>query len=185
MIPTNGINANTEAIIDAIIIIIIAIIINAKIFRIPIFFISSNISPKLNAAPNSSALANLANAMISKIAKMMNTINARTPITPNAATTLSSPAPIAPVIIARINVIIKGIKKYTILITKTLIPSMKLFTGSISGISSACPTAFLITLNPKPERINAKIKLITIPINNTAPLSTPNVGIFLFKKNVI
>ena len=53
---------------------------------------------------------------------------------------------------------------------------MKLFTGSISGISSACPTAFLITLNPKPERINAKIKLITIPINNTAPLSTPNVG---------
>ena len=50
MIPTNGIKANTEAIIDAIIIIIIAIIINAKIFRIPIFFISSNISPKLNAA---------------------------------------------------------------------------------------------------------------------------------------
>ncbi len=85
-----------------------AIIKNAIILAMPILFMSSNTSPKFIASPNSLVWANLAIAITSKIANNMNITTATIDAIPNPANRLLNPAPIAPVTIAKANVMTKG-----------------------------------------------------------------------------
>lgn len=171
-IPMNGMIANTDEIIAAMITIITATIKNPMMLPIPICFTSSTTSPNWNAAPISPVFANLATATVSNIAKMNAIIKPMTKATLDPAAILFNADPVNMDTPAKMKMMITGMIKYTMLIIKTLIPFTKSPAKSKSGNALEWSIPFFTTFKLYPERINEKIKAMIAAIPNNTTLST-------------